>query len=73
MHQSIGAKALVFTTPVWVVGEILDIRADPAVLDERGLPDPEKVRPFVYSPEVRRYHALGQYLGDGGRLGRDLA
>jgi flavin reductase (DIM6/NTAB) family NADH-FMN oxidoreductase RutF len=54
------------------VGEILDIKAAPEVLDARGVPDPEKVRPFVYSPEARKYHGLGAYLGDGGALGREL-
>ena len=37
--------------------------ADEAVLDARGLPDPEKVAPFVYLPEVQRYHGLGAQLG----------
>ncbi len=54
------------------VGEILDIKADPDVLDEGGRPDPEKVRPYVYSPEAQKYHGLGACLGDGGALGRDL-
>lgn len=54
------------------VGEILDVKADEAVLDERGLPDPDKVRPLVYAPEVRRYHGLGAHIGDAGALGRDL-
>ena len=44
------------------VGEILDIKVDPAVLGDRGLPDPEKVRPISYAPEIRRYHGLGPLL-----------
>jgi flavin reductase (DIM6/NTAB) family NADH-FMN oxidoreductase RutF len=55
------------------VGEIVDIKADDAVLGERGLPDPEKVRPFSYAPELRRYHALGRELGRSGTLARQVS
>jgi flavin reductase (DIM6/NTAB) family NADH-FMN oxidoreductase RutF len=37
------------------IGEILDVKADESVLGEKGLPDIEKVRPIVFSPE-RRIH-----------------
>lgn len=50
------------------VGEIVDIKADDGVLDERGLPDPAKVRPFSYAPEARLYHGLGDLLGKAGAL-----
>ncbi len=50
------------------VGEILDIKADEAVLGECGLPDPAKVRPVSYAPEVRLYHGLGGLLGSAGSL-----
>ena len=52
------------------VGEIVDVKADEAVVDERGLPDPEKVRPFVYLPEVQRYHEIGSALGRAFDVGR---
>ncbi len=54
------------------VGEIVDIKAEEAVLGERGLPDPERVRPFSYAPELRRYHALGRELGRSGVLAREI-
>lgn len=50
------------------VGEILDVKADEAVLGDNGLPDVERIRPFVYSPEARTYHALGELLGHAGML-----
>jgi flavin reductase (DIM6/NTAB) family NADH-FMN oxidoreductase RutF len=37
------------------IGEILDIKADKAVLREDGLPEMEKVRPIAYEPVNRRY------------------
>jgi flavin reductase (DIM6/NTAB) family NADH-FMN oxidoreductase RutF len=50
------------------VGEIADVKADPEVLGARGLPDPAKVRPVSYAPEVRLYHGLGELLGGVGDL-----
>ncbi|MBW1990700.1 MAG: flavin reductase family protein [Deltaproteobacteria bacterium] len=54
------------------IGEILDVKADPEVLGERGLPDIEKVRPVVFGPEVRTYHGLGVFLGRAFAIGKDL-
>ncbi len=54
------------------VGEILDVKADEAVLDEKGLPDIKKIRPFVFSPEARRYHKIGDYLGDAFSIGKNM-
>ncbi len=54
------------------VGEILDVKADEAVLGARGLPDPAKVRPIAYSPEVRSYHGLTAPLGQAFAMGKGL-
>jgi len=54
------------------IGEILDVKADAAVLGEKGLPDIEKVKPLVFGPEVRTYHGLGKYLGEAFSLGRKI-
>jgi flavin reductase (DIM6/NTAB) family NADH-FMN oxidoreductase RutF len=54
------------------VGEIMDIKAASEVLDEKGRPDPEKVQPFSYAPEIGRYHALGLDIGEAGALGRSF-
>lgn len=54
------------------VGEIMDVKSDESVLNEKGLPDIEKVRPLVFSPEVRRYHGVGNYLGEAFSLGKNF-
>jgi len=54
------------------VGEIADVKADESVLGPDGLPDVEKVAPFVFSPELRLYHALGEGIGKAFSIGRDL-
>jgi flavin reductase (DIM6/NTAB) family NADH-FMN oxidoreductase RutF len=54
------------------IGEILDVKADESVLGERGLPDIEKVRPIIFSPERRVYHRVGKYLGDAFSIGKAI-
>ena len=54
------------------VGEILDVKADETVLGEQGVPDIEKVRPLVFSPDSRRYHAIGEFVGRAFALGDDI-
>jgi flavin reductase (DIM6/NTAB) family NADH-FMN oxidoreductase RutF len=54
------------------VGRITDIIADDSILNERGVPDIEKVRPLVFAPDIRKYYALGAALGDGFSIGRKL-
>jgi flavin reductase (DIM6/NTAB) family NADH-FMN oxidoreductase RutF len=54
------------------VGEIVDVKADAEVLGAHGLPDPAKVRPMSYAPEVRLYHGLGEVLGRVGETARSV-
>jgi len=52
------------------IGEILDVKSDE--VEEDGLPDIEKVRPILFSPEGRKYHAVGRYLGKAFSIGRGI-
>ncbi|MFZ4855638.1 MAG: flavin reductase family protein [Desulfuromonadaceae bacterium] len=54
------------------IGEIVDVKADPAVLNEQDQPDAAKVKSFVYSPGARGYYAVGRLLGHGHAIGKDL-
>ncbi len=54
------------------IGEIVDVKADESVLGEAGLPEVEKVKPIVFSPEIRTYHGVGDYLGQAFSIGRDM-
>ena len=54
------------------IGEIFDVKAEESVLGEKGLPDIEKVRPIVFSPERRTYHKIGEYLGDAFSIGKGI-
>jgi flavin reductase (DIM6/NTAB) family NADH-FMN oxidoreductase RutF len=52
------------------VGEILDVKVDESMLDDDGRPDIEKIRPIVFSPEVRRYHDIGAFIGKAFEIGK---
>ena len=52
------------------IGEILDIKAEESVLDEKGMIDIEKVRPFFYAPEANAYYRMGEFLGEAFSIGR---
>ncbi len=54
------------------IGEIKDVKADKSVLDEKGLPDIEKVKPFTYVPEIRTYYGIGKYLGKAFSIGKEI-
>jgi len=54
------------------IGEILDIKADEDVIDEKGQLDVEKVKPILYAPEANRYYGIGVFLGKAFSVGRDV-
>jgi flavin reductase (DIM6/NTAB) family NADH-FMN oxidoreductase RutF len=51
------------------VGEILDVKVDESVLDEKGNPDIQKVKPAIYAPSSRSYYGIGELLGEAYKLG----
>ena len=54
------------------VGEILDVKADETILTDGGLPDIEKVKPILFAPAARTYHAIGGFLGKAYSIGREV-
>jgi flavin reductase (DIM6/NTAB) family NADH-FMN oxidoreductase RutF len=54
------------------IGEIIDVKADPEVLSEQGLPDIQKVRPMIFTPVIRTYHGPGDYLGQAFKIGKEI-
>ena len=55
------------------VGEILDVKVEESALGEDGNPDIEKVRPILFSPDVRAYHGVGPYVGKAFHMGKDVS
>ncbi|MBC8875655.1 MAG: hypothetical protein H8E44_40025 [Planctomycetes bacterium] len=56
------------------VGEILDDKADEAVLGEDGFPIMEKMRPMSFSPGANTYYGdgVGQLVGKAFSIGKGL-
>jgi flavin reductase (DIM6/NTAB) family NADH-FMN oxidoreductase RutF len=54
------------------VGEIIDVKADAAVLGDDGLPDILKIRPMVFDTGHRGYHGIGPLLGQAFSVGKEL-
>ncbi len=54
------------------IGEILDIKADDSILDDKGLPDIKKVAPFLFDPANRNYYGIGELLGKAFSIGKNI-
>ena len=54
------------------IGEIMDVKADESVLAPDGLPDMDKVQPFVFAPGPRTYYKVGELLGKGFAVGKEF-
>jgi flavin reductase (DIM6/NTAB) family NADH-FMN oxidoreductase RutF len=54
------------------VGEILDVKAEEAVLNASGLADIKKVRPLVFTPDTQQYFGIGNFLGQAFSVGSAL-
>jgi len=52
------------------IGEIMDIKADAEILNDKGLPLMDKAGPFVYGTGTRQYWALGETIGNGFDIGK---
>ena len=52
------------------IGQIMDVKADPSVLNENGLPDIERVKPIIYEPGNRIYYGIGSCLGQAFSIGK---
>jgi flavin reductase (DIM6/NTAB) family NADH-FMN oxidoreductase RutF len=54
------------------IGEIMDVKADESVLNDKGLPDASLVRTFSYDPGSRSYFATGACLAPAYTVGKEL-
>ena len=54
------------------VGQILDVKGDPAVFTDGRL-DIEKIKPPLYDPAKNRYYGVGDFLANAFRAGKEMA
>lgn len=54
------------------IGEIIDVKVDESILDEKGMPDMEKLNTFVYGAEALSYHHVGKQIAKAFNVGLEL-
>ena len=54
------------------VGEIIDIKAEESVLDEKGRPDINIIKPFIFNSIDKNYYSTTTEVGKGFRTGQTL-
>jgi flavin reductase (DIM6/NTAB) family NADH-FMN oxidoreductase RutF len=54
------------------IGQIVDVKADEAVLGEKNQPSIEKIRPIVFAPDNFGYYGIGRFLGQAFQIGKEL-
>jgi flavin reductase (DIM6/NTAB) family NADH-FMN oxidoreductase RutF len=52
------------------IGEIRDVKADQPILSETGVPDIEKLKPFVFTPGSSKFYGMGQLIGNVSDLAK---
>jgi len=55
-----------------MLGEIVNVCADPSILDDAGKIDPEKLDPITFDPVHHTYRRLGDVVGHAFRDGLQL-
>ena len=50
-------------------GEILDVKVDEDVINESGVPDINKIKPFMFDPGSLSYYGVGNELGKAFNIG----
>lgn len=52
------------------IGEIMDVKANSDVVNEKGYPSIEKVKPVIFEPGNNTYHCLGKHIGQAFSIGK---
>lgn len=51
-------------------GEILDVKMETELTDERGNPDIKKIKPILYDPIGSAYYGIGEFKGRAFSIGK---
>lgn len=52
------------------IGEIMDVKAEESILDEKGATSIKRTRPFLYAPDDRNYYGVGELVAKGFEVGK---
>ena len=54
------------------VGEVLDVKAEDAVMDGSRFVDIKKVKPLVFAPDTQDYYGIGNFIGKAFSVGKSV-
>ncbi len=54
------------------IGEIMDVKIDEDKLNDKKLPEIEKIMPFAFIPEIRAYYGYSRFLGKAFSAGKEI-
>lgn len=54
------------------IGEVRDVKIDEDKLNDKKLPDIEKIKPFAFIPESRTYYGFSRFLGKAFSVGKGI-
>ena len=63
LPMTVECRLIKFNEDGICIGEIVNVSADEAVLNEKGLPDAEKLDPIIYDSVSHAYRRLGGAVG----------
>jgi flavin reductase (DIM6/NTAB) family NADH-FMN oxidoreductase RutF len=55
---------------IQVTGQIMDVKVDEELTNENGLPDINKIKPFIYDPAAVAYYSIGKHIGQAFDKGK---
>ena len=55
------------------IGEVMDVKIDEAMIDDKGSLDIKKLKPIIFIPDARIYHGIGNYLGQAFSIGKNIS
>ncbi len=65
-------KSVDLGTHTQFTGEIIDVKVDENAVDSDGIPDINKINPFIYDPAGMKYYSVGKNLGSAFNLGNKI-
>ena len=54
------------------VGEVVDVKAEQAVIASSGLVEIKKVKPLVFTPDTLAYYSVGDFIAQAFSVGRGI-
>lgn len=54
------------------IGEVIDCKADEAIIGEGGAVDIRKLKPLIFTPDTQEYYGIGEFVGNVFSSGKHI-